>query len=432
MTFVGFMLSFGLFSFVNAQTAPSGLTATVGECGKGTVNLSWTDNSGGVAHFSIIRVGGVLNGKNASVYQAQKGQSSYSVTNIKGDIKHKFYIAACNDGSCSDLISSSEVNPSTSCSSANYSVTVASSGKGSGTIIGKNGDSEVINCGSDCYEGNILYDKTGKITLTATPNSDSVFSKWIGDSECNNSTSATCSLSKTKKHNGVKAVFNKIKTSSSSGVDTFTLNLSKNGNGSGSIQLNNGDKTCDFSSACSFTFSKGKKVFITIIPDSNSKIMSAGGVINFNNKNNDNCTLASSENKEKDCYVTMNGNKSITINFDTKVSSGGSSVSSVSVSSPTTPIISFENVAANSAKLKIKINNGGDKTASVYVYYMKDGDSSWTEAAANTINLSGDQTLSVTISSLSASTKYYYGAKVTNSAGSATSNTSASFRTSSE
>lgn len=324
MTIAGFVLAIGVFSLTNAQTAPSGpssLTATAGNCGSGTVNLSWTDNSGGTAHFSIIRVGGILTGKNSSSYQAKKGSSSYAVENIKGDIKHKFYIAACNDGSCSDLISSSEVNPATNCSSANYSVTVAPSGNGSGTIVGKNGDSEVINCGSDCFEGNIVYDKTGKITLTATPNSDSVFSKWQGDSECNNTTSATCSLSKTKNHNGVKAVFSKIGSASGT-KDMVTLSVSKNGNGSGSVELDtikasSDAQTCDFASACSFSFKKGTKVFLTAKPNSDSKVVSiSGGVTNSSKK----CLSVGLDSKN-DCYVTMSGNRSITINFATKVSS---------------------------------------------------------------------------------------------------------------
>ena len=287
-----------------APSSPSNLTATGGKCGTGTVNLSWTDNSGGTAHFSIIRVGGLLSNnagrdKNASVYQAKAGQSSYSVTNIKGDIKHKFYIAACNGGSCSDLVSSSEINPATNCSSVSYSFTVAASGNGSGTIIGKNGDSEIINCGSDCFEGNIAYDKTGKITFTATPNTGSVFSKWEGDSECNNLTSSTCSLSRTKSHNGLKAKFSKI-GGTSDNASTVTLNLSKNGTGSGSIQLNNSEKTCDFSSSCSFSFGKGKNVFITIVPDSNSRVVTvSGGVVNFNNRGNYKCTLSSNENTKK-------------------------------------------------------------------------------------------------------------------------------------
>lgn len=418
MAVAGFVLAIGLFSLTNAQTAPSSLTATVGNCGSGTVNLSWTDNSGGSDHFSIIRVGGILTGKNASVYQAKKGSSSYAVTNIKGDIKHKFYIAACNDGSCSDLVSSSEVNPATNCSSANYSVTVASSGNGSGTITGKNGDSEVINCGSDCFEGNIAYDKTGKITLTATPNSGSVFSKWQGDSECNNTTSATCSLSKTKNHNGVKAVFNKT-GGTSNNANTVTLNISKNGTGSGSIQLNNGDKVCDFSSACSFTFSKGKNVFITIIPDSNSKIVSAsGGVANFNNKDNYKCALASSENTKKDCYIAMNGNKNITVNFSAKntatsPSSSSSSSSSSASANHTASTGSANNITSTTATLTGKVDPKEENVQYYFTYHTKNSSGKYLSTKSTSwLSLSdsssGDVSVAVGISGLSSGTTYYY------------------------
>lgn len=425
ITVVGFVLAIGLFSLANAQTAPSGLTATAGKCGTGTVNLSWTDNSGGTDHFSIVRVGGLLSdGKNASVYQVKAGQTSHSVTNIKGDIKHKFYIAACNGGSCSDLVSSNEINPATNCSSVSYSVTVAASGNGSGTITGKNGDGEIINCGSDCFEGNIVYDKSGKITLTATPNSDSVFSKWTGDSECNNTTSNVCNLSRTKNHNGVKAIFNKT-GGASNNANTFTLNVSKNGKGSGSVELDVTNvaselKTCDLSSTCSFSFKKGVKVFLTVKPNSDSRVRSfSPGVANSDTK-----CLTSGLDTGKNCYVTMNGNKNIVVNFDTKSSSSSSvnsSSSGGSVSAPVEPTVSVENVTSSSAKLKVKFNNGGDSSATITAWYMKDGASSWTQALYYRINRYGDQETSADISGLSAGTKYYYQARVNNSAGAKTS-----------
>lgn len=301
-----------------APSAPSNISATAGKCNSGIVDLSWTDNSRGSAHFTIIRVGGALGGKNASAYQAKKGQSSYSITNVKGDMGHKFYIAACSNNLCSDLVGSDEINPTKNCSSANYSITVSASGSGSGTIIGKLGGNEIINCGTDCFEDNITYNKTEKIILTATPKTGSVFSKWEGDSECNNITSNICQISRTKNHNGLKAKFSK-KSDTSDKKNTVALNISKNGNGSGSIQLNNRYESCDLSSSCSFDFEKDKNVFITIIPDNDSKIVSAsGGIINFDNSYNDKCALASNKNSKKDCYIKMTGNKNITINFSAK------------------------------------------------------------------------------------------------------------------
>ncbi|RJQ30888.1 hypothetical protein C4572_03375 [Candidatus Parcubacteria bacterium] len=303
-------------------SAPSSLAATAGECGSGTVGLSWTDNSGGSAHFVVVRAGGALSGKNSASYQVKKGSSSYTVSGVAGSVWHKFYIAACSDGYCSDLVGSNAVNPAANCSSANYSITVGKTGNGSGTLIGKNGDSEIINCGNDCFESNIVYDNSGKIILTATPDSGSVFSKWQGDAECNNVKTNVCSVSKNKNHKLITAVFNKI-TQSGGGAKTVTLNISKNGNGSGTVIMDDKSEevTCDLSSTCSYSFKAGKNVFLLITPNSDSKVVSiSGGVANSGNSKNKECTVESNKSNDtkQDCYIKMTGNKTITVNFASK------------------------------------------------------------------------------------------------------------------
>src|SRR3989339_693934 len=63
------------------------------------------------------------------------------------------------------------------------------------------------------------------------------------------------------------------------------------------------------------------------------------------------------------------------------------------------------------------INSGGVSSASFYLFYIKTGGSSWTQATAYTINKSGDQSVSTDIKNLSANTKYWYQAFVKNNAG---------------
>ncbi|KKT20997.1 MAG: hypothetical protein UW04_C0014G0013 [Parcubacteria group bacterium GW2011_GWB1_43_8] len=91
--------------------------------------------------------------------------------------------------------------------------------------------------------------------------------------------------------------------------------------------------------------------------------------------------------------------------------------SSGSVSAPTAPTVSVSNITSNSAKLTATMNNGGDSSASFYLFYIKTGGSSWTQATAYTINKSGDQSVSTDIKNLSANTKYWYQAFVKNNAG---------------
>ncbi|MDH3328384.1 MAG: hypothetical protein OEM01_04055 [Desulfobulbaceae bacterium] len=59
-----------------------------------------------------------------------------------------------------------------------YSLTVTKAGTGTGTVISSPAG---INCGTDCTEE--FYD-TIVVTLTATPNADSVFAGWSGDADC--------------------------------------------------------------------------------------------------------------------------------------------------------------------------------------------------------------------------------------------------------
>lgn len=59
-----------------------------------------------------------------------------------------------------------------------FSLMVTKAGTGSGTVTS---NPRGINCGLDCEQG---YDPDTEVTLTATPNSGSVFTGWSGDTDC--------------------------------------------------------------------------------------------------------------------------------------------------------------------------------------------------------------------------------------------------------
>jgi hypothetical protein len=159
------------------------------------------------------------------------------------------------------------------------SLTVTKSGTGSGTITS---NPSGINCGNTCeYQ----YDLNSTITLTASPDSTSVFSGWSGGATGFNST-ATVTMSSNKI---INAIFDKM----------CTLTVTKAGSGSGTITSNPSGINCG--ATCSYQFLYGTSVVLTATPDSGSA---------FNGWSGD--TVGT----DTTITVTMNSNKNVTATFN--------------------------------------------------------------------------------------------------------------------
>jgi hypothetical protein len=129
-----------------------------------------------------------------------------------------------------------------------YLLTINQTGEGSGSVKSKDGG---INCGSDCSE---VYDEGFKVTLTATPDSDSVFGGWRGDVfSSDNPLTVTVDSEKT------------ITASFAPAGATYTLTIVKSGPGNGTVTSE--DEQIDCGEVCSAVYEAGTLVKLTAVPD---------------------------------------------------------------------------------------------------------------------------------------------------------------------
>jgi hypothetical protein len=159
------------------------------------------------------------------------------------------------------------------------SLTVTKSGTGSGTITS---NPSGINCGNTCeYQ----YDLNSTVTLTASPDSSSVFSGWSGGATGFNST-VTVTMSSNKI---VNAIFDKM----------CTLTVTKAGSGTGTVTSNPSGINCG--ATCSYQFLYGTSVVLTATPDSSSAFSGWSG---------------DTVGTDTTITVTMNSNKNVTATFN--------------------------------------------------------------------------------------------------------------------
>jgi hypothetical protein len=92
-------------------------------------------------------------------------------------------------------------------------IVIASQNKGNGTVTGPN-----LNCPDDCTE---FYKKGDVVTITATPQPGSTFTKWIGES-CADSTIPSCAVNMSKGLT-VKAIFAGTVTLTEADTDEVVL-----------------------------------------------------------------------------------------------------------------------------------------------------------------------------------------------------------------
>ncbi len=171
-------------------------------------------------------------------------------------------------------------------------LTVAVSGSSAGTVTSNPAG---INCsnaaGSDCSE---TYSQGSTVTLTATPASNSRFTRWTGAAA--SCASNPCSLTLTGNAFNVGAVFD---------ASSRVLTISKTGNGLGTVSSMPVGINCG--SSCSANFVSGGLVTLSAV---------ASGTDNFQGWSGGGCSGNGS------CAVTLNADTTITASFTASTTLG--------------------------------------------------------------------------------------------------------------
>ena len=167
---------------------------------------------------------------------------------------------------------------------ASYTLTVAKSGLGSGTVTSTPAG---ISCGATCSAS---YSGGSTITPTATPDTDSTFTGWSGD--C---TGLSCSVTMNQAHS-VTANFNPV---------SYTLTVTKAGVGQGTVASNESTPKISCGAACTgpvtATYLRGTTVVLAATVA--SQYFFVGWTGNPACGGNGTCTL------------NVTGNTSVTANF---------------------------------------------------------------------------------------------------------------------
>jgi Divergent InlB B-repeat domain len=217
-----------------------------------TLNLSWTDNSGGVAQFSIERRTGTT-GIYGEIGQQAAGIASYSDNTVTDATTYCYRVRAFDSAGVSGY--SNEACRSVSAAMA---LTVSKGGSGTGTVAST---PTGIDCGSSC---SATYPGGTPVTLSAAPAAGAVFSGWSG-SGC--SGTDPCTLAGTGSM-VVNATFDVASIST-----TFVLSVNKKGPGTISSSL--GDISCG--NSCSASYASGTAVTLTAVPANGARFLGWSG-----------------------------------------------------------------------------------------------------------------------------------------------------------
>jgi uncharacterized repeat protein (TIGR02543 family) len=160
-----------------------------------------------------------------------------------------------------------------------YTLTVIKSGTGAGTITSS---PDGIDCGATC---SYQFVSGTSVTLTATPDSSSVFSGWSGDVTCSCSTIIVTMDS----NKSVTTTFNAL----------YLLTVTKSGAGTGTVT--SFPSGIDCGSTCSYQFVSGTNVTLIATPDSSFTFDGWSGDVTGTNPI---------------IIVTMTSNKNVTATFN--------------------------------------------------------------------------------------------------------------------
>jgi len=167
------------------------------------------------------------------------------------------------------------------CLTNRWALTVSPAGTGGGTVSSSDGS---IVCPSTCTA---TYNSGTSVTLTATPNTGSIFTGWTG---CDTVIDTTCTVTMSASRS-VTATFD---------VQRFTLTVSTAGTGTGTVSSNDGlISSCP--GTCTATYNAGTSVTLTATPDAGSIFAGWTG-----------CDTV----LDTTCTVTMSASRSVTATFD--------------------------------------------------------------------------------------------------------------------
>jgi hypothetical protein len=160
-------------------------------------------------------------------------------------------------------------------------LTVNAAGTGSGTVSSSDG---AISCPTTCTA---TYLSGSTVTLTASPDTGSIFSGWTG---CDTVADTTCTVTMSAARS-VTATFD---------VQGFTLTVNTAGTGSGTVSSSDGAiSSC--SGTCTATYDSGASVTLTASPDTGSIFGDWSG-----------CDTVA----DTTCTVTMSAARSATATFN--------------------------------------------------------------------------------------------------------------------
>jgi uncharacterized repeat protein (TIGR01451 family) len=166
-----------------------------------------------------------------------------------------------------------------------YTLTIAKSGTGTGTISADAGINATPNCGATC---SATYLTGTMVNISAVPDSGSLLQSWGGACSGTPNSQLSCVVT-----------MNANTTVSATLVLGITLNVSVTGGGTGTVTSNDGSISCgDTGGACSSLNLPGTQVSLTATPSTGSQFSSWSGACSGTNPNS--------------CGVTLNSNQTVT------------------------------------------------------------------------------------------------------------------------
>jgi hypothetical protein len=204
------------------------------------LQLTWVDNSGGQASFSVERkaTGGVYE----HVATLAAGEAAYRDAAVAAGAVYCYRVQAHNEAGAS-----SYSNEACGAVAQGLDVTVAVTGSGSVVSLPAG-----ISCGTDCAES---YASGTVVTLTALPAAGAVFSGWGGP--CSGTLPCTVS------GNGLLSVTATFAAAPAPPAPTsYTLSVSRSGPGSVTSQ----PAGIDCGSDCAQSYADGTVVTLTAAP----------------------------------------------------------------------------------------------------------------------------------------------------------------------
>ena len=190
------------------------------------------------------------------------------------------WTGACSgSGSCNVSMSAAKSVGAEFALVPKYSLSVSSSGNGSGTVTSSPAG---INCGSDCEEA---YEQGTKVTLSPAAGGGSEFKGWSGACSGTGTCEVTMSAAKS-----VEATFD---------LETHQLAASKSGAGSGTVASVPAGIDCG--TTCSASFDYSTSIKLTGAPDAGSELAGWTGCDSIN---------------AGECMVTIDEARQVEAHFD--------------------------------------------------------------------------------------------------------------------